>query len=503
MNRNIIIITVLSVLLISVASGILIKKKLREGNEITSSWTVIKPNIEQEEVVVEKSSDYKKQKLSDLRKKLALKWLILKWDTYLEEKEYTSALVKYLQILKQVPNDENTLKKLWDIYYNLKKFKQAYSYYSKIPEYVKVDKTMAIKSLLISSNLSKGSISSLKSEIDLFWLNDEEFFYYSNSILCASDFKSCEQNFEKYFSEKTDIKLEELKNIANAIQTYNDFNIEDYSYKQALILWAFFENKLYPISIAVWEMILKTKADYKPVLKIVAKSYYEIWDYSKSKENLSAYNKLVKKDSEASYFLGVVYEKLHEYVLSTIHLKKALKTWYENTLDINKRILFNYYELGEIEKMLDTLKIIMSEDEEKLNNNDYNLAIYYHIINWKTDEAKVFIEKAIKKYPEDEIFNWYMWWVLLEEINKTPFEEWELSDQNYKEAEKYIDNWLEINSKSPMLNLVKWKIELSKRNADKAFIYLKKTISLDKNGDFWKIAKTELEKITIKNKKDE
>jgi hypothetical protein len=96
-----------------------------------------------------------------------------------------------------------------------------------------------------------------------------------------------------------------------------------------------------------------------------------------------------------------------------------------------------------------------------------------------------------------------MWWILMEEkdiINKIveKTSTWNIIDKNlYIEAQNYIDKWLEISTKSPMLNLVKWKIELKKWDNRKAFLYFKKTLSLDNNWDFGKIAKAELDNLEI------
>jgi tetratricopeptide (TPR) repeat protein len=79
-----------------------------------------------------------------------------------------------------------------------------------------------------------------------------------------------------------------------------------------------------------------------------------------------------------------------------------------------------------------------------------------------------------------------MWWILMEQ-----------NSNFYVDAWKYIDKALEINTKNPMINLVKWKLEIKLGNIDKAFIYFKKTVSLDQDWEFWKIAKDELDNIQI------
>ncbi len=494
----------------------------------TNTWTTASWEIIEEEIVIS-PEELKKQKIEALRKKLTLRWLIIKWDVSLKNGEYTSALVKYLQIHKEIPNDLSIISKLWDTYYNLKKYKQAYSYYSQAKEYSRLDKNKVAKTLIFSVSLTDENIEYLNNELNNLWLSPDQLFYYQNSLVCKSDFSLCKQAYQDYFIAKNEynesletwtweiveeISFEELDNIETALENYENFQVDDLLYKWALVSWAFFENGLYPIAIETSKKLLEDKSDYKPLLKIAAKSYYELWDYINAKLYLIDYNKLVKNDPEASYFLWIVYEKLHEYILSSIHFKKALKIWYENSLDINRRILFNYYELWDIDKMLEVFKEILTEDSEDLTANDFNLAIYYHIVNEDIKNAKIFTRRALEIYPESEIFNWYMWWILMDEVNSKPeiikgilTDNWEELNSDlveitenanpYEEAEIYIKKGLEVNAKSPMLNLVMWKLEVSKWDIRKAFIYFKKTVSLDKNWDFWKIAKQELENIEI------
>ncbi len=437
----------------------------------------------------------KKSRIDTIKKKLALKWLIMKWDMNIQNQEYTTALTKYLKVHKEVPDDKETIKKLWDIYFFLKKFKNSYSFYQKIKDYEKLEKDKLVLALIFSKVPSWESLDEIITELESIDLEKEKLFYYRNALNCEKNFTTCIQNFKKYIDDNETIKIDELKSIKKALKTYKNFEVDDPIYKKALITWAFFENWLYPIAIKTSNKILNVKSDYKPVLKINAKSYYELWDYINAKINLLKYYKIVKEDPEASYFLWVIYEKLREYVLSTIHFKRALKTWYENTYEANKRILYNYYELWEIWKMLETLETILKEDEA--TEIDYNMAIFYHIVNGKIDKSLDFTKIAIEKYKKNEIFYWYYWWILIEKESdiKANDENTYKVDKDYTEAEEYIEKWLKINKISPMLNFVKAKLELAKWNTDKAIEYFKKTASSDINWDFWTLSKTELEKL--------
>ena len=45
------------------------------------------------------------KKIDNLKRKIKLKWLIANADMYYDENEYMIALIKYQQILKNIPND--------------------------------------------------------------------------------------------------------------------------------------------------------------------------------------------------------------------------------------------------------------------------------------------------------------------------------------------------------------------------------------------------------------
>ena len=436
-----------------------------------------------------------KEKIVDLRKKLELKWLIITWDIHLLNKEYTIALTKYLQIIKEVPNDQNTINKIWDTYFFLKKYKQSYKYYSKIKDYKHLNKLRFINSYLYSNNLDHYNNQNIKDELKNLNLDKTETFYYTNSINCISDLNLCKDNFENYFLNYPSIESWEqntinknLSNINKALTNYKNFNIDDTLYKDALLNWAFFENWLYPIAIKLSLDILEKKPNYKPILKIIAKSYFEVWDYLESKIYFTRLLALDDDNAEINFFIWIIYEKMHEYLLSSIHLKKSISLWYKNRINAKKRLIYNYHELWNIDKMLTTFKQIINENKDTISSEDLSLAIFYNILNNKISDAKKFTELGIKKFPLNEIFYWYIWWIKLQENNQT----------SLKEAEKNLKKWFEINIQNPMLNLIYWKLEEKKWNDNLAISYYKKTINFDNNWEFWKIAKNDLEKLNTK-----
>jgi hypothetical protein len=72
--------------------------------------------------------------------------------------------------------------------------------------------------------------------------------------------------------------------------------------------------------------------------------------------------------------------------------------------DIRRRLIFVYYELNNTEKMLSTFKELIDSKDKNLNINDFNLAVYYHILNDDLETALKYSELAKKKYNESEIF---------------------------------------------------------------------------------------------------
>ncbi|MDF1682803.1 MAG: hypothetical protein P1U46_03695 [Patescibacteria group bacterium] len=54
--------------------------------------------------------------------------------------------------------------------------------------------------------------------------------------------------------------------------------------------------------------------------------------------------------------------------------------------------------------MLERFKNLIEIDDDSININDYNLAIYYQILNQDFELAKSYSNKAIQKFPDSEIF---------------------------------------------------------------------------------------------------
>ena len=449
----------------------------------TNTWSNI-DNTDTKKEDIEKSDikgDAIKSKIEILRKRLSLKNLLIKWDTYSTNNQYEEALNKYLDVLKESPEDDKVKEKIAETYFNMKDFSSSYSYYKKMTNYDWVDKNKVVLSLLLSKPIFSEDINYLSGALNSIWLNQEELFYYKNSISCTKDFSLCKQEFQDYFSENQNINFEPLIDIKNSIDNFYNSDIKDLYYKDALIIWSFFKNSLYTLVIPLWKNLLLEKVWYKPIIKMLWKSYYEIWDFDNAKDFLNKYFEIDQDDVWVVYLIWVINMESSNYILSNVFLNKALDKWYEPKIDVLRRLAYNYWELWDEKRLLETLNNLYKQKED-LDKSDMAIIVYYNILNENYDFAKEISLEWLKSDTEDDLFYAYLW--LIEK------ELWDL-----KESEFFLSKWYEINSKNPMINLYLWQLEKEKWNKIKALLYFKKAVALDSDWEFGLEAKDELDKL--------
>lgn len=484
MNKNLKIwLAIWAILTVIIAFSVFLYFK---NNNLTAN-DILEWDHEEELKNIEISWEKSNSKIDLLKKKIKLKWLITKANMYYDENEHIIALFQYQQILKDIPKDEEINIKVWDIYYKMNKFKKANEYYLKFKNSKFLDKDKAILSLVNEKWVSKENILELEKEIDSFEISDEKKFYYKNSISCVIDYSLCRENFQKYFEKNKNIESEEMKIIESAFENYKNFRTNDIYYKAAFITWAFYQNSFYYVALKTSENILSQKNNYSPIMKVAAKSAYEIWDYIKAKNYLIELKKSFWNDPEISYFLWRIYEKLKDRVLALVHYKKAISDNYKDITDVKRRIVFLYFEGWETKKMLSAFDELLNSDIKNLNENDFSLAIYYNILNENFKKAEDYSKKAIELFENNALFYWYYSWILLQNDD--------LTSRDLKIIEENIDKSLKINNKEPMILMVKWIYELKMKHYDKSIITLKLAHWLDKNWEYKDIINYWLNKV--------
>ncbi len=177
----------------------------------------------------------------------------------------------------------------------MKKFSSAYNYYSKILDPTEEMKEKTANALVLTSNLwNIVSIKETQKILQGIWLSREALFYYSTSLSCSNDFHKCKKDFWNYFwPEETEESLtwtwakqqeiaithKKLSRIKESIVNYKNFQVDDVYLKDAYIIGTWYTNDFYNLSSYMWEQLLEEKKDYKPILKIIAQSYFELWKY--------------------------------------------------------------------------------------------------------------------------------------------------------------------------------------------------------------------------------
>jgi hypothetical protein len=392
----------------------------------------------------------------------------------------------------------------------MKKFEKALNYYNKVNNIEIIWADKYILTLIYTTNFpqkkidifltSSGTIVSeeniqnqknielqktinyLKEKIWALNTTKQKKFYYSNSISCLIDFHTCKQEFENFYNqENLEITEDKLVDLKEKLDNYKNFWIDKLYLKNAYIIGSFFKYKLFPISINLSKELLEEKTNYKPILKIIAQSYFELWDLKYTKKYLSRYYTLDDNDYDVAYMLWVVNQKLHNYILSNIQLTKALKLWAKNESNIYRLQIYNYLILKDFDKILDTFEKLIYLNK-KPNFNDLVLATYYNIINWNIKKAREFAELWITHYPNQEDFYWFKWWILEEKWKSI-------------EAKEAFLKWHKINNKNALINYHLWKIMLTSDELIQSRIYFKRAEKLDKWWDITKLSLIWLEEI--------
>lgn len=427
-------------------------------------------------------------KIDKLRKRFSIKWVIVKWDYYLNNNQPLFALTKYLQALKSTPNDESIKLKIADTYFELKRWEKAFSYYKDLVNYKKVDNYKIIRRIIYSKNLTNTwTIQEVSTIISKLNLDKETKFFYLNSLNCPSNFHSCKLAFEDYLN-KTQANTKEMQIIKKALDNYNNFKTDKIYYKDAMLAWAFYEAKLYPISISISKEILKNQIWYKPIMLLVWKSYFELWDDYSAKKQLEDYYATNTKDAKVAYLLWIINFNLKDYVWSNLYFSNAIKNWYTPKIDLERRLSYNYFLLNEDKKLLDTFSNLLLENEAEIT--DYSLWIYNAIMLWEILQANVWTQKALKKWPNEEMFYGYKWWIYREN--------WELD-----KAKEYLEKWLSINPRNPMITLNMAYLLEKQQKYSLAMIYAKKTMLANEWWEFGKLAEKQsqnLQKLIDANK---
>lgn len=459
---------------------------IKQNKVISKELQNINKKKEENKIIIsdpiEKTRD---EKIETLRKRFTLRWTIARWDNFTLSNQLVLALNEYGRAFKQNPKDEQIIKKLALTYFELKRFSNAIEEFSKIEKFLnKDDIEKYLLSLIYLTNYkSEENIKITLDKINSLNLNDEEKFYYSNVVNSAIDFHLSKKNFEDYFNNNQNLTFQNLINLKNALINYKNFQMNDIYYKDALIIWTLFNDKMFSVSnILAWKL-LDEKPNYKPMILVMWKWYYELWDLENAKKYLEIYYNLEPKDTSITYTLWTINFKLHDYVTSNLYYNAALKNWFTPKIELQRKLAYNYYLLWDKRLMLNMFSYLLNENDA--NIDDFSLGIYHAILEWRNLNAVSRSERWLSKFnwqPWYEIFYAYLWWISRE-------------DHNLEKSREYLTTWIKINPKDPLLTLNMWYLEEFEEKYNLALVYLKRTININWDWEFWELAKKEVEEI--------
>lgn len=453
--------------------------KFSKNNSPKDSNTILSQEIEkqQNQVIQVNSQD----QIDVLRNRFSLKWILMKGDNYFENNQLILALSEYLKAYAKSPNDLKIISKIADVYFELKNYPKTEEFLLKIPAKTPDQMDKLIVSMMSQIDLTDyDGIKLTANKIKNLNLNPEEQFYYMNTLNCSVNFHECKKYFENYFKKNPNITFSKLKNIQTALQNFKNFQTENISYKDALIIGAFYQDKLYNISTFLWENLLKTTPKYKPILLMVGKGHYELGNTSLAQKALLEYYNLDPKEINIAYLLWNLYFKQRDYAASSLYYNVALRNGFFPKIELQRKLIYNYYLVGDKRSMLNIFSYLLDEPESTIE--DYSLWIYHAILSNKQANAKIWAERGIKKFTQQngvEVFYGYLGWI-------------ERESGSLKKAEEYIQDGLTINPRNPLLTLNSGYIEKAKKNMPLAMIYFKRTVNLNGEGEFWELAQKEI-----------
>ena len=450
-----------------------------------------KDNQEKEETIQTRQQINAQERIEILRKRFALDWIISLWDNYMLNNSYNLALEQYKKALKENQNDNSLKQKIANVYFYLNDFKESVNFFSQtINTLNHEDLNKYILAVIYSTNLKniddiKDSISKIRN----LELSNQEKLYYINILNCSISINSCIGVFDEY-SKKSTITFDKILSFQRAITNYKNFQTEQDYYRDVLITSSIFQEKIYNVSNFIWEKILQEMPSYKPILLIVWKWYYELWNLKKARDYLIQYYELEKNDKNISYLLWIISLELWDYQTSNLYLNASLSNWHKDTLWIKRLITYNYYLSWNKRSMINSFWFLLQEENSTID--DFALWIYHAILEWRTQSAITWAKLWIKNFidiPGYEIFYWYLWWIYRE-------------NWDFEKAKDYLDEWYSINNRNPLISLNIWYLEKSQRNYSRSLLFFKRTNIINPNWEFWALAKKEidlLEKLLIEN----
>lgn len=362
-------------------------------------------------------------------------------------------------------------RKIAGAYFDLKDFGGANKYYMKVPF---VDLEESEKKKMITALMFDESITIKSTEIQKLGLSSDEMEHHGYVENCYTGIHNCVTGLESYSGS-----FEPTKKLKNIIDTYMKVS-SDFQYRNILLAGAFFESKEYLAGAKIAAEIVEKRPDYKIAYKIAGYCNYELGKYQEANTYLGKYYAFESKDFATAYTLGLTNYYLEDYTTSNLYFNTAVLNGYTPKTELERRLLYNYYILGDKKGMFKIFRYLLKEPD--VTEDDFVIAVYIAIE--ENDRAKGFlwVNEGMEKFSTSDM-------LYAERANLY------LLNNNTDKAVEDLSRAYSMNPRNPVATLGFAKLHFAKNNFTSAKEYIHSTKTLDPEGALGEQATELLKKI--------
>ncbi|PID84448.1 hypothetical protein CSB09_00805 [Candidatus Gracilibacteria bacterium] len=318
---------------------------------------------------------------------------IRKGDYMIAKNQPKQALGYYLFVLKKIPDDIVLLRKIAHSYFLLKDWKNAYSFYIRVPrsELSDAQRDEMFKSLFYQKNQG-----STKKELDTLAESlPKEALYYSTLHPCFSGENACRRSINAYKGGNE--KLTALKKILKDV----DYVSPTTSYRQFRLAVGLYEQNMYHLSSLFAGSLLKNNPSYTEAKKLQGFSLYELGRYEAAKKILLSYLDNDSEDLEVIIRLGEIFTYQEDYNQAILYLNNAINAGYKPKTLLERRLAYNYAKLDDLGSMEKVLSYLMQEEDA--TEDDFAVAISLALSKKQYTKAYAWSYEGLQRFNGSKI----------------------------------------------------------------------------------------------------
>ncbi len=254
----------------------------------------------------------------------------------------------------------------------------------------------------------------------------------------------------------------------------------DFQYRNILLAGAFFESKQYLAGAKIATEITEKRPDYKIAYKIAGYCNYELGKYKEANTFLGKYYAFESKEVATAYTLGLTNYYLEDYTTSNLYFNTAVLNGYTPKTELERRLMYNYYVLGDIKGMFKIFRYLLKESD--VTEDDFVIATHMAIEQKERAKGFLWVNEGLDKFPESSML--YALRGTLYLLNSAP--------------DRAIDDLTKasaLDMRNPVATLGFAKLHFQKNNFTSAKEYIQSTKDIDADGVFGEEASTLLKQI--------